>query len=108
MPRLPVTTKAELVADPEAFVVDGAVPAVSTRTTGTTGTPVEVWLSRYELELWPALAALSGLLRDEIRADDCMQVNISSLATAAVHQNMTVCRPVRGQARPPSRLAAHV
>ena len=51
-------------------------------------------MSRYEIELWPALAALSGLLRDEIRPDDCMQINISSRATAAVQQNMTMCRLV--------------
>src|SRR5919197_1008579 len=90
MSRVPVTTKADLIASPAAFVVDGARPAISTRTTGTTGRPAEVWLSRYELDLWSALAALSGLLRDEIRPDDCMQINISSRATAAMHQNMTV------------------
>ena len=100
MTRIPVTTKAELVQRPADFVVDGARPHITTRTTGTTGQPVEVWLSRYELELWPALAALSGLLRDEIRPDDCMQINISSRATAAMSQNMTVCRLVGARALP--------
>jgi phenylacetate-CoA ligase len=100
MARLPVTTKADLVAQPADFVVDGARPHVTTRTTGTTGRPAEVWLSRYELELWPALAALSGLLRGEIGPDDCMQINISSRATAAVAQNMTVCRLVGARTRP--------
>jgi phenylacetate-coenzyme A ligase PaaK-like adenylate-forming protein len=99
LPRVPVTVKADLIADPAAFLVDGARPHLSTRTTGTTGRPVEVWLSRYEMELWPALAALSGLLRDEIRPGDRMQINISSRATAAVQQNMTVCRLVGAQAR---------
>ena len=46
----------------------------------------------------PRWRALSGLLRDEIRPDDCMQVNISSRATAAVQQNVAVCRLV-GAAR---------
>src|SRR3954453_23178914 len=92
LPRIPVTTKDDLIADPAAFVLDGARPHLSTRTTGTTGRPVEIWLSRYEPELWPALAALSGLLRDEIRPGDCMQINISSRATWAVQQNMAVCR----------------
>jgi phenylacetate-CoA ligase len=100
MASIPVTTKAELVARPTDFVVDGARPHVTTRTTGTTGRPAEVWLSRYELELWPALAALSGLLRGEISPDDCMQINISSRATAAMAQNMAVCRLVGARTRP--------
>ena len=100
LPRLPVTTKDDLVAEPASFLVDGAEPHLTTRTTGTTGRPAEVWLSRYELRLWPALAALSGLLRDELRSDDCMQINISSRATAAVHQNMAICRLVGARARP--------
>jgi phenylacetate-coenzyme A ligase PaaK-like adenylate-forming protein len=95
-----VTTKAQLVARPADFIVDGARPLAITRTTGTTGQPAEVWLSRYELELWPALAALSGLLRGEISPDDCMQINISSRATAAMTQNLTICRLVGARTRP--------
>jgi len=100
MARIPVTAKADLIARPRDFIADGAKPHVTTRTTGTTGQPAEVWLSRYELELWPALAALSGLLRGEIGPDDCMQINISSRATAAMTQNMTVCRLVGARTRP--------
>jgi phenylacetate-CoA ligase len=100
LPRIPVTTKSELVADAGSFLVDGAEPHLTTRTTGTTGRPAEIWLSHYELRLWPALAALSGLLRDELRTDDCMQINISSRATAAVQQNMAVCRLIGARARP--------
>jgi phenylacetate-CoA ligase len=100
LPRIPVTTKADLVDEPGSFLVDGAEPHLTTRTTGTTGRPAEIWLSRYELRLWPALAALSGLLRDELRTDDCMQINISSRATAAVQQNMAICRLVGARARP--------
>jgi phenylacetate-CoA ligase len=100
MAQIPLTTKAELLAAPADFIVDGARPYIATRTTGTTGRPVEIWLSRHELELWPALAALSGLLRDEIRPDDCMQINISSRATAAMAQNMAVCRLVGARTRP--------
>ncbi|MEA2221008.1 MAG: hypothetical protein QOJ35_3634 [Solirubrobacteraceae bacterium] len=100
MAGIPVTTKAHLLDRPAAFVVEGSRPHVTTRTTGTTGRPVEVWLSRYELELWPALAALSGLLRGEIVPGDCMQINISSRATAAMAQNMAVCRLVGASTRP--------
>jgi phenylacetate-CoA ligase len=89
--RLPVTRKQDLHARPADFIADGSRPYVATRTTGTTGRPTQIWLSRQEVELWPSLAALSGLLRGEIGPDDCMQINISSRATAAVQQNMVVC-----------------
>jgi phenylacetate-CoA ligase len=89
--RLPVTRKQDLLDRREDFVADGSRPHLSTRTTGTTGRPTEIWLSREEIELWPAMAALSGLLRGEIGPDDFMQINISSRATAAVQQNVEVC-----------------
>lgn len=91
LPRLPLTRKPDLLDRPEDFLADGSQPYLSTRTTGTTGRPTEIWLSRHEIELWPAMAALSGLLRGEIGPDDCMQINISSRATAAVQQNVAVC-----------------
>jgi phenylacetate-CoA ligase len=97
--RIPLTSKRDLVARGRDFLARGADPYVSTRTTGTTGRPVEVWLSRYEAELWPAIAALAGLLRGEISPADCMQINISSRATAAVHQNVTVCRLAHARTR---------
>ncbi|MEA2827269.1 MAG: hypothetical protein QOG43_1708 [Actinomycetota bacterium] len=99
MPRLPTTLKRDLVNRQSDFLARDSRPYLSTRTTGTTGQPAEVWLSRYEIELWPAVAALSGLLRGEIGPDDCMQVNISSRATAAVQQNLTVCRLVGARSR---------
>jgi phenylacetate-CoA ligase len=94
MTGVPVTVKADLIARQRDFRCAGVEPVLTTRTTGTTGRPAEVWLSRYETELWPALAGLSGLLRDEIRPTDCLQVNISSRATAAVQQDVTLCRLV--------------
>ena len=74
-------------------------PYLSTRTTGTTGAPAEIWLSRYEAELWPAMAALSGLLRNEINHTDCLQINLSSRATAAVQHDIEVCRLVGARSR---------
>jgi phenylacetate-CoA ligase len=91
LPSLPRTRKQDLLDRTEDFVAAGSRPYLATRTTGTTGRPTEIWLSRQEIELWPATAALSGLLRGEIGPDDCMQINISSRATAAVQQNVTVC-----------------
>lgn len=94
LPRLPVTGKQDLINRAEDFVADGSRPHLATRTTGTTGRPTQIWLSQQESELWPSMAALSGLLRGEIGPDDCMQINISSRATAAVQQNVAVCRLV--------------
>ncbi len=97
--RIPATTKSDLIEAPEDFLCRGSTPYLTTRTTGTSGVPAEIWLSRYEAELWPALAGLSGLLRGEISPTDCMQVNISSRATAAVQQNVTLCRLVGARVR---------
>jgi phenylacetate-CoA ligase len=90
--EVPLTVKADLTADPQAFLCEGSMPVISTRTTGSTGAPAEVWLSRYEATMWPAFAALSGILRGEIGPTDAMQVCLSSRATAAVQQDVGVCR----------------
>jgi phenylacetate-coenzyme A ligase PaaK-like adenylate-forming protein len=96
---VPVTAKAELVAQCAEFLCTDSSQYLSTRTTGTTGAPAEVWLSRYEAELWPAMAALSGLLRNEINHTDCLQINLSSRATAAVQHDIEVCRLVGARSR---------
>jgi phenylacetate-CoA ligase len=89
---LPLTRKPDLLGRPADFIAEGSYPFLSTRSTGTTGQPVTIWMSRYEAELWPALAALAGLLRGEVLESDSMQVNISSRATAAVQQDVGICR----------------
>jgi phenylacetate-coenzyme A ligase PaaK-like adenylate-forming protein len=94
---IPLTSKADVMAAGTELVADGAEPVLATRTTGTSGKPLMIWMSRYESELWPALAALGGILRDEIRPDDHMLVNVSSRATAAVQQNIFVCELVGAQ-----------
>ena len=80
---IPVTLKQDLIERPGDFRCTDVPAYLATRTTGTTGRPAEVWLSRYEMELWPALGALASVLRDELRPGDVMQVNLSSRATAA-------------------------
>ena len=89
---VPVTVKADLIRQQADFQCVDVPRHLATRTTGTTGRPAEVWLSRYEIELWPALAALSGVLRDDLRPTDVMQVNVSSRATASVHLDVGACR----------------
>ena len=93
------TTKADLVGRASDFRCADSPPHLSTRTTGTTGRPAEIWLSVYESRLWPAMAALSGLLRNEINPADCLQVNLSSRATAAVLHDIEVCRLVGARSR---------
>jgi len=97
---IPVTVKADLIERPRDFRCADVPPYLATRTTGTTGRPAEVWLSRYEMELWPALGALSGVLRNELRPGDVMQVNLSSRATAALHLSAVGCRLAGAGFRP--------
>jgi phenylacetate-coenzyme A ligase PaaK-like adenylate-forming protein len=91
---IPVTVKRDLVERPDDFQCSDVTRYLTTRTTGTTGRPAEIWLSRYEMDLWPALGALAGVLRGELLPGDVMQVNVSSRATASVHLDVAVCRLV--------------
>jgi phenylacetate-coenzyme A ligase PaaK-like adenylate-forming protein len=58
-----------------------------------------VWLSRYELDLWSAFGALGGVLRDELRPSDCIQINMSSRATATVQLTVSAYRLVGARTR---------
>jgi acyl-CoA synthetase (AMP-forming)/AMP-acid ligase II len=51
------------------------------------------------MDLWPALGALAGVLRDDLRPTDVMQVNISSRSTVAVHLDAAGCRLVGAACR---------
>jgi len=97
---IPVTVKADLIERPGDFRCTDVPAYLATRTTGTTGRPAEVWLSRYEMELWPALGALASVLRGELRPGDVMQVNVSSRGAAANHLAATSCRLVGAGCRP--------
>jgi len=97
--RIPVTVKADLLRQPADFLT-GVPRHLATRTTGTTGKPAEVWLSRYEMELWPALGALGQVLRDDLRPGDVKQVNISSRATVSMHLDVAVLRLAGVGSRP--------
>jgi phenylacetate-CoA ligase len=89
---VPVTVRADLIERPGDFRCTDVPAYLATRTTGTTGRPAEVWLSRYEMELWPALGALASVLRGELRPGDVMQVNLSSRSAVAVHLAAGSCR----------------
>ncbi len=92
LPAIRATVKADLTERPGDFRCTDAPAYLATRTTGTTGRPTEVWLSRYEMELWPALGALASVLRGELRTGDVMQVSLSSRSTVALHQAANACR----------------
>jgi phenylacetate-coenzyme A ligase PaaK-like adenylate-forming protein len=96
---IPVTLKHDLVERPDDFQCADVARYLATRTTGTTGRPAEIWLSRYEMELWPALGALAGVLRGELLPGDILQVNVSSRATGSVHLNAAGCRLVGAACR---------
>jgi phenylacetate-CoA ligase len=89
---IPVTVKADLIERPSDFRCTDVPAYLATRTTGTTGRPAEIWLSRYEMELWPALGALASVLRGELRPGDVMQVNLSSRSAVANHLAAASCR----------------
>jgi phenylacetate-CoA ligase len=111
--EIPVTRKQMLQEQETDFISTDTTPYITTRTTGTTGQPTEIWLSRYETELWPALSALSGLLRGDLSPHDCEQINLSSRATAAVQMNATTCRLLGARAHvlgiiPPEESLQHL
>jgi phenylacetate-CoA ligase len=92
--RIPVTTKLDLIQQQPEFQCADSIPQLATRTTGTTGRAAEVWMSRYEIELWSSMSALTAVLRDEIHPSDIMQVHVSSRATASVQLTAAICRLV--------------
>jgi phenylacetate-coenzyme A ligase PaaK-like adenylate-forming protein len=97
---IPVTVKADLIERPADFRCTDVPPCLATRTTGTTGRPAEVWLSRYEVELWSALGALGSVLRGELRPGDVMQVNLSSRSALSMHLAVSGCRLAGAGCRP--------
>jgi phenylacetate-CoA ligase len=97
---IPVTVKTDLIERPGDFRCTDVPAYLATRTTGTTGRPAEIWLSRYEMELWPALGALASVLRGELLPGDVEQVNLSSRSVVANHLTVAGCRLVGAGCRP--------
>jgi phenylacetate-CoA ligase len=97
---IPVTVKADLIERPGDFRCTDVPPYLATRTTGTTGRPAEIWVSRYEMELWPAIGALAAVLRGELGPGDVVQVNLSSRGAVAMHLAATSSRLSGAACRP--------
>jgi phenylacetate-coenzyme A ligase PaaK-like adenylate-forming protein len=96
---IPVTVKRDLIDRQLDFWCRDVPAQLATRTTGTTGHPAEVWMSRYELQLWSGMSALTNVLRNEAGPADLMQVHISSRATASAHLTAATCRLVGARCR---------
>ncbi|MEV6986728.1 AMP-binding protein [Sphaerisporangium sp. NPDC051017] len=81
---LPVTPKAALRGMPAAFVSVGIEPALLALTTGTSGTPTHVWLSRREVDMMVALNTISAVLGERLRPGDVLAYAGSSRGTIPV------------------------
>ena len=78
---LPLTPKAAIRDDPDAFLRRSVRVALRTTTTGTTGRPTEVCFSAHELRVTMLLGAISLLAAGRITSEDIVQINTSSRAT---------------------------
>ncbi|RCG30672.1 phenylacetate--CoA ligase family protein [Sphaerisporangium album] len=82
--ELPVTPKAALRGMPAAFVASGVDPALLALTTGTSGTPTHVWLSRREVDMMVALNTISAVLGQRLRPGHVVAYAGSSRGTIPV------------------------
>ena len=78
--RIPLTAKATLRDEPDAFVRSGARPCVRTTTTGTTGRPTSVCFSQYELRSYVALEAINHLIHQQVEPADIVLISSSARA----------------------------
>jgi phenylacetate-CoA ligase len=81
IPRLPLTSKEAVRADPDAFVCRTARPYLRAMTTGTTGWPTSICFSEYELRVFFALTAISSLLSGDLEPEDMVQISTSARGT---------------------------
>lgn len=96
--RLPLTSKAAVRAEPDAFVRRGAAPFLRPTTTGTTGRPTAIAFSAREMRASAALQALDGLVSGTLGDDDILQIATASrgllgnvsLAAACAHTGTQV------------------
>jgi len=75
---VPITTKAAVRAQPDAFVSRRATPFLRATTTGTTGTPTSISFSAHELRVYAALAAISTYFTRDLVEGDVVQFSTSA------------------------------
>ncbi|RIJ76804.1 phenylacetate--CoA ligase family protein [Nakamurella silvestris] len=67
---LPVTTKSQYAADPQAYRATGVPAAMCFHTSGSTGAPTPVWAGADELRTMWALSAVSDVMHGHIGPQD--------------------------------------
>ena len=75
---LPLTSKAALRDDPDAFVHPQAHPVLRATTHGTTGEPTRIAFSAAELRLMAGFAGLGFVLQGHLGPADVVQINTAS------------------------------
>lgn len=75
---LPLTPKAALRDDPDAFLHPRAKPVLRATTHGTTGEPTRIAFSAAELRLMAGFAGLGFALQGQIGPHDVVQINTAS------------------------------
>jgi phenylacetate-CoA ligase len=78
--RLPITKREQLSENSDAFVsrYPGLVPVSTVRSSGTTGTPVELYLTNEELQYYGAGEAITGMMMGWLGPAEIMQRHFST------------------------------
>jgi phenylacetate-CoA ligase len=79
--RIPPTSKDALRGAPGSFVSEAAEAVLLVPTTGTTGLPTNLWLSRHELDLYAALNAISLMVNGGLRSHHVLTSAVTSRST---------------------------
>jgi phenylacetate-CoA ligase len=76
--RLPVTRRADLERDVDAFLSrrPGLNASVSMKTSGTTGRPLRLWLTPEEFDTYASIQAVSGLIGGFLGPASVLQVSV--------------------------------
>jgi phenylacetate-CoA ligase len=93
--KLPITRRDQLCENNRAFVsrYPGLIPALAFQTGGTTGKPVQVYVTNEELQYYAAGEAITGMMMGWLGPEEIMQRHFSSepsvtgtILTAAAHK----------------------
>ena len=95
MEHLPITYKKDLKDDPWSFLSDDVKSLVLLGTTsGTTATPMELYFSRYEIETWALLQAITALYTQMYLPDDIIQYNIPLTVQPDTNSTVRIAREI--------------
>jgi phenylacetate-CoA ligase len=95
--QIPLTEKSAVVAHQRDFLAHNSRPYLSTRSSGTTGSSLEIWLSCSEVEVWSALGALASLLRSNQDRHSCWQIATALRGTMTLEMAVRQCQLLEGR-----------